>query len=411
MSEFNITVPGGESKRLKTGGKYCPADIVVTAEGRLPVEEKDVNFYDYDGTLLYSYTLAEAQALTELPPAPTPPRDFLEFMEWNWTLEQIKTFGKVVDVGATYKTVDGTTRLIVDIWDNVVRTVTLCIKSWNAGTTIDWGDGAQTSVDSNVQTAAHEYASVGEYMITLTLGSGGWNLDLGDTSTRNVMNKTISYQDGVLREAYLGVNARCTPNAFLKCVALEAVTIPKSGITQIWSSAFKNCKRLKAAIIPSHMTKCVSLVFEQCDALVVNSIPFGFADCGYASFASQGAGRRIFPPNATVSGEHNSNCQSMQVYVEPEGLTAIPNMYLYQCFSLREYTVQETVTSIGASAFYNCAGFAVLRFLPTTPPTVANANAFTGIPTTCVVEVPAASLEAYKAATNYGSIAAQMVGV
>ena len=33
MSDFNITVPGGESKRLKTAGKYCPADIVVTAEG------------------------------------------------------------------------------------------------------------------------------------------------------------------------------------------------------------------------------------------------------------------------------------------------------------------------------------------------------------------------------------------
>jgi hypothetical protein len=33
MSDFNITVPGGESKRLKTGGKYCPSDIVVTAEG------------------------------------------------------------------------------------------------------------------------------------------------------------------------------------------------------------------------------------------------------------------------------------------------------------------------------------------------------------------------------------------
>lgn len=33
MSEFNISIHGGESKRLLTGGKYCPADIVVTAEG------------------------------------------------------------------------------------------------------------------------------------------------------------------------------------------------------------------------------------------------------------------------------------------------------------------------------------------------------------------------------------------
>ena len=33
MSDINITIPGGSSKRLPTAGKYCDADIVVTAEG------------------------------------------------------------------------------------------------------------------------------------------------------------------------------------------------------------------------------------------------------------------------------------------------------------------------------------------------------------------------------------------
>lgn len=33
MSDINITIPGGEAKRLKTAGKYCESDIVVTAEG------------------------------------------------------------------------------------------------------------------------------------------------------------------------------------------------------------------------------------------------------------------------------------------------------------------------------------------------------------------------------------------
>lgn len=35
------------------------------------VAEKDVKFYDYDGTLLYEYTIAEANALSELPELPT----------------------------------------------------------------------------------------------------------------------------------------------------------------------------------------------------------------------------------------------------------------------------------------------------------------------------------------------------
>ena len=33
MSEFNVTVEGGKTVRLKTAGKYCDRDIVVTAEG------------------------------------------------------------------------------------------------------------------------------------------------------------------------------------------------------------------------------------------------------------------------------------------------------------------------------------------------------------------------------------------
>lgn len=33
MSEINITVTGGTSKRLLTAGKYCDRDIIVTAEG------------------------------------------------------------------------------------------------------------------------------------------------------------------------------------------------------------------------------------------------------------------------------------------------------------------------------------------------------------------------------------------
>ena len=52
------------------------------------VKRKDVNFYDYDGTLLHSYTLAETQALTELPELPS--HDGLICQGWNWNLADIK---------------------------------------------------------------------------------------------------------------------------------------------------------------------------------------------------------------------------------------------------------------------------------------------------------------------------------
>lgn len=39
MSDININIPAGAKKRLKTGGKYCPDDVVVTAEGGLDTSD------------------------------------------------------------------------------------------------------------------------------------------------------------------------------------------------------------------------------------------------------------------------------------------------------------------------------------------------------------------------------------
>ena len=39
MSDININIPAGAKKRLKTGGKYCPDDVVVTAGGGLDTSD------------------------------------------------------------------------------------------------------------------------------------------------------------------------------------------------------------------------------------------------------------------------------------------------------------------------------------------------------------------------------------
>ena len=74
---------------------------------------KDVNFYDYDGTLVASYLLSEAQSLTALPDGPT--HNGLTFQGWNYTLEKVKAFTRPMDVGAMYITNDGATRLHIRI--------------------------------------------------------------------------------------------------------------------------------------------------------------------------------------------------------------------------------------------------------------------------------------------------------
>lgn len=50
MSEYNITVEGGTSKRLLTAGKYCDRDIVVTATGGGASREYErVDYIQFDG--------------------------------------------------------------------------------------------------------------------------------------------------------------------------------------------------------------------------------------------------------------------------------------------------------------------------------------------------------------------------
>lgn len=69
------------------------------------LERNDINFFDYDGTLLYAYSWEEAKNLTELPAAPS--HDGMTFSEWNYTLEDIKAQGTdtirgKADVGAVF---------------------------------------------------------------------------------------------------------------------------------------------------------------------------------------------------------------------------------------------------------------------------------------------------------------------
>lgn len=105
-----------------------------------PPKESDINFWDYEGTLLYAWTFAELATKTELPPLPS--HDGLVCQGWNWTLQDIKDAGRELDIGALYITDDGKTRLYVDVdtetWDDFV------LNYWQStrnATTVDWGDG------------------------------------------------------------------------------------------------------------------------------------------------------------------------------------------------------------------------------------------------------------------------------
>ena len=92
-------------------------------------------------------------------------------------------------------------------------------------------------------------------------------------------------------------------------------------------------------------------------------------------------------------------------------MTIIWNNAFQYCYSLASVTIPDSVTSIGGYggyAFGYCYGMAEYHLKPTTPPTLSSTNAFSSIPSDCVIYVPAGCLESYQTATNWATYADKM---
>lgn len=349
---------------------------------------KDVNFFDYDGTLIYSYTLAEAQVLTALPKGPA--HKGLVFQGWNWPLEKIKTFTRPMNVGAMYITDDGKTRLKIRVWDKVRCNVPLYIhQTVSNGITIDWGDGSpiKTLDGSGYVDTTHQYTTVGNYTITLAV-SDGCELIFGDnTPSRCVMGYTGDGREGypnLLQAVNIGIGVQDLGfAAFNNCTSLKKITIPEG--VHISDRTFYQCNSLESITIPDGTKEIRDIVFTRCSSLKVVSIPY--VDKIMGAFGA---------------------CVSLSSFIIPDGVTDIGANMLNNCASLSSIVIPDSVTNIGANSFGGCKAMAEYHLKPATPPTLANVNAFSGIRSDCIIYVPAGSLEAYKTAENWSAYADYM---
>ena len=354
----------------------------------------DVTFIDYDGSVLYSYSLEEAQTLTGLPALPT--HDGLVCQGWNWTLEAIKALNRPVTVGAMYITDDGATRLHIRIATVGRMTVPLYIGQTVAnGVTIDWGDGstAETLSGTGYVNTSHTYAEPGDYVISL-MPQDGCTLSLGaGSSSYCVMGSTGNngrVYCNMLQEVYVGKNVTTIDYAFYYCYSLASVTIP-DGVTSIGVYAFYNCYSLTNVTIPYGVTSINNDVFHNCYSLANVTIPDGVT---------------FIRTNAFY------NCYSLANVTIPDGVTSISNYVFHNCYSLANATIPDGVTSIGASAFGNCYGMRYYDFSAcTSVPALSNTNAFNKIPSDCKMLIPAALYDEWSTATNWTTYASHMVAV
>ena len=96
----------------------------------------------------------------------------------------------------------------------------------------------------------------------------------------------------------------------------------------------------------------------------------------------------------------DSNVKSVVI---PEGVTMIPNYCFMYCYDLETVTIPSTVKHIEKQAFDNCTNLTNITSLATTPPECTGTDVFVNIPSTCKVYVPAESISAYKAASQWSA--------
>lgn len=386
-----VTVPAA----TKLDGYPALVDQIQQGGGGI-VEEKNVNFYDYDGELVYSYSKADFLALNEMPANPT--HDGLTAQGWNWTLSDAKTYVTSYDylnIGQHYVTSDGKTRVYVHLDD---PDYLFCQASWDQsaanGVSINWGDGSEpeTVAGTGQKQLFHAYQNTGDYMVEYTVLNGtvrfggnndgfrifgpaitgGNNLYRTDCISKIELGSCVGFHSHCFRY-FLKIDKLNIPstagtwdapcdNIFDSCYMLKCVTIP-NGVTYLGNSAFAACYSMKAICIPNTVTQTRGGTFRYLTEITMLTFPPGVIIQSTYGISDNRALKRLIMPNAKIYNANGTYSFTGNTTLETaplltingeSNITTIPGNTYANCNSLKELTIPSTVTTIGAGAFSNC---------------------------------------------------------
>ena len=148
------------------------------------------------------------------------------------------------------------------------------------------------------------------------------------------------------------------------------------GIPTIWSHAFDGCSNLTSIIIPENVVSINDYAFNACTGLTNITIPNSVTSIGYFAFY---------------------RCSGLTNITIPNSVTTI-GMYAFEgCSGLTSITIPNSVTSIKDEAFSGCTSLTSITS-NTKNPFKFGRGAFSRIPSSCVLYVPAGTRDAYIAA-------------
>ena len=226
-------------------------------------------------------------------------------------------------------------------------------------------------------------------------------------SVTSIGNSAFAYCSGLTSVIIPNSVTSIGERAFYYCSSLKSVAIPNS-VTSIDTFAFYYCSGLTSVTIPNSVTSIGDRAFARCNDL--NSFNGKFAtsdgrclivDGVLKSFAPAGLTNYTIPNSVTSIGNYAfSYCSGLTSITIPNSVTSIGNYAFADCDGLTSVTIPEKVTSIGTYAFRDCDNLKEVYCKPTTPPT-AKSNMFTNTSSELCIYVKYESLEDYKTATGW----------
>ena len=188
----------------------------------------------------------------------------------------------------------------------------------------------------------------------------------------------------------------------------DAVTFNGNSLTTIGYEAFDGCTGLTSVTLPNSVTTIGQYAFYGCSGLTTN-IPTSATAIGKGAFLGTNLTSVTIPSGVTTLGDNAfSNCNNLtSVTINSNAVASDTYTYSSRNFKsifgaqVTSYTFGANVTAIGKYALYECSNIHYLFVKATTPPTVAAANTFSGVPTHIPVYVPTGSQQSYRNAEHW----------
>ena len=347
--------------------------ILITIGDAGCVVEKDINFYDYDGTLIASYELAELP-LSSLPDAPDHSTDDtpLTFEEYNYTLSEINATNGKLDVGAIYNTTSGKTEayltmtLVSGLAPTIyfeksdTSTLTLELRKVSDNSLVWSATNSGSGIQSETVSGLSEYI---DYRLDtwISTGTGTYTFGNGTSATSFITNSF-----DILKKVFIGNNViNLKSQSFRAQTSLKFVSLNTNITLFDFSFIFAECYSLKCIIIPRGVTSFGGFAGNNCDS-----------------------------------------CHSLIKIILPSEITQFGTGNYAKCHSLTNMIASKDINTIQATAFIDCYSIIEYDFSNHTAiPTLSNINAFTGINDICKIKVPSALYASWIIATNWSTYA------